>query len=98
MVGWNHWIDYMEEMVSWAWSHLLYEIDHAGLSVGHLPVERQRLEAVVAGKWAPCAEVHGAAGLSVAGNSFPPVFVLWREQAGVSIEEQSETRTQTVKG
>lgn len=57
----------------------LYEVDHAGLSVGHLPVEGQRLQAVVAGKGAPRAEVHGAAGLGVAGHGFPPlgsVFVL----------------------
>lgn len=57
----------------------LYEVDHAGLGVGHLPVEGQRLQAVVAGKGAPRAEVHGAAGLGVAGHGFPPlgsVFVL----------------------
>lgn len=60
--------------------HLLYEVDHAGLSVSHLPVKGQGLQAVIAGKRAPCAEVHGAAGLGVAGHRFPPVcpvFVLW---------------------
>lgn len=61
--------------------HLLYEVDHAGLSVSHLPVKGQGLQAVITGKRAPCAEVHGAAGLGVAGHRFPPVcplFVLWR--------------------
>lgn len=64
-------------------SHLLYEVDHAGLSVSHLPVKGQGLQAVVAGKRAPRAEVHGAAGLGVAGHRFPPVgplFVLWRQR------------------
>lgn len=63
-------------MITWALLHLLYEVDHASLRVSHLPVERQGLEAVIPGKRAPCAEVHGAAGLSVAGHGFPPVFVL----------------------
>lgn len=60
--------------------HLLYEVDHAGLSVSHLPVKWQRLQAVITRKRAPCTEVHGAAGLVVAGHCFPPVcplFVLW---------------------
>lgn len=60
--------------------HLLYEVDHASLSVSHLPVKGQGLQAVIAGERAPRAEVHGAAGLVVAGHRFPPVcpvFVLW---------------------
>lgn len=64
-------------------SHLLYEVDHAGFSVSHLPVKGQRLQAVIARKRAPCAEVHGAAGLGVAGHCFPPVcplFELWRQR------------------
>lgn len=57
--------------------HLLYEVDHAGLSVSHLPVEGQGLQAVIAGQRAPGAEVHGAAGLVVAGHRFPPVGALF---------------------
>lgn len=61
----------------------LYEVDHAGLSVSHLPVEGQGLQAVIAREGAPGAEVHGAAGLGVAGHRFPPVcplFVLCEEK------------------
>lgn len=67
----------------------LYEVDHAGLGVGHLPVEGQRLQAVVAGKGAPRAEVHGAAGLGVAGHGFPPlgsVFVLCGARDDVTLK------------
>lgn len=63
--------------------HLLYEVDHASLSVSHLPVERQRLQAVITGQRAPRAEVHVAAGLGVAGHRFSPLrplFVLWKER------------------
>ena len=65
-------------------SHLLYEVHHSSLSVSHLPVKGQRLQAVIPGKRAPCAEVHGAAGLVVAGHRFPPVcpvFVLYMRRA-----------------
>ena len=57
--------------------HSLDEVDHAGLSVSHLPVQGQRLQAVIAGERAPRAEVHGAAGLGVAGHRFPPVRPLF---------------------
>lgn len=71
--------------------HLLYEVDHAGLSVRHLPVKGQRLQAVVARKRAPRAEVHGAAGLGIAGHRLPPVrplFELWMDRGE---EEETET-------
>lgn len=74
---------------------LLYEVDHAGLRVSHLPVKGQGLQAVIARKRAPCAEVHGATGLGIAGHRFPPVcplFVLWREERrnGFNVERQGE--------
>lgn len=61
----------------------LYEVHHAGLSVSHLPVKGQGLQAVVTGKRAPCAEIHVAVGLGVAGHCFPPVCSLsgvWRSE------------------
>lgn len=75
-------------MVTWPVGcvfNLLYEVNHASLSVSHFPVKGQWLQAVIPGKWAPRAKVHGAAGLSVAGHRFPPVcplFVLWKEGSG----------------
>lgn len=76
--------------------HLLYEVDHASLSVSHLPVKGQGLQAVVTRKRAPCAEIHGAAGLVIAGHRFPPVrplFVLWKEwKTECKVEQQGENR------
>lgn len=64
---------------------LLYKVDHARLRIGHLPVLGQRLLALVTWQRVPVAEVHAAAGLCVAGHSFPPlrsllVFCEWKEQ------------------
>lgn len=59
--------------------HSLYEVDHAGLGVGHLPILRQSLLGLVPGQHAPGPEVHGAAGLRVARHRLPPIsafFVL----------------------
>lgn len=74
-------------------SDLLYEVDHASLGVGHLPVVGQRLQAVIARKRAPRTEVHGAAGLVVAGHGFPPLrplFVLWRQGGKRGLEVRTE--------
>lgn len=77
--------------------HLLYEVDHASLCVSHLPVKGQGLQAVITRKRAPCAEIHGAAGLVIAGHRFPPVrplFVLWKEGAKDRVESGTTGRKQ----
>lgn len=54
-------------------AHSLYEVDHAGFGVGHLPVLGQPFLVLVSGQHAPGPEVHGTAGLRVAGYGLPPV-------------------------
>lgn len=51
----------------------LYEVDHASLGVGHLPVLGQRHLALVPRQHAPGPEVHGTAGMCVARYSLPPI-------------------------
>ena len=53
----------------------LDEVDHASVSVGHLPVLGQRFQGFI--PWHVISEVHGAACLVVTGNRFHPVRRIW---------------------